>query len=87
MFRKNSYFRILILNISNMTKKTVILLSVLMLSLASFAQTANLGEWWNDLSVFQVNKVAPRTNVIPYSDEDGVNRLAYSEFLLCQHSC
>ena len=62
-----------------MTKKTVILLSVLMLSLASFAQTANLGEWWNDLSVFQVNKVAPRTNVIPYSDEDGVNRLAYSE--------
>lgn len=62
-----------------MTKKTVILLSVLMLSFASFAQTANLGEWWNDLSVFQVNKVAPRTNVIPYSDEDGVNRLAYSE--------
>lgn len=37
----------------------------------------NIGEWWNDVAVFQVNKMQPRTNVIPYSDENGIETLDY----------
>ena len=36
-----------------------------MLSLFAKAQDVQIGEWWNDLSVFQVNKMPPRVSVIP----------------------
>ena len=36
-------------------------------------------DWWNDVSVCEVNKVAPRTNVIPYQDEAGINKLDYRQ--------
>ncbi|MGN0033369.1 MAG: glycoside hydrolase family 2 TIM barrel-domain containing protein [Candidatus Limimorpha sp.] len=62
-----------------MSKKIVILLSVMVLSMALSAQQTDVGEWWNDLSVSHVNKVPPRANVIPYSDENGVDRLSYRE--------
>lgn len=38
-----------------------------------------IGEWWNDVSVCQVNKLAPRVNVIPYSDENGIENLEYQK--------
>lgn len=53
------------------------LLSVMLLSLTLNAQKTRIGQWWNDLSVYQFNKMPPRTNVIPYSDENGVENLEY----------
>lgn len=38
-----------------------------------------IGEWWNDVSVCQVNKLEPRVNVIPYSDENGIDGLEYQK--------
>jgi len=68
-----------------MKKRFVILLSVTLLSLLSHAWNVEIKDWWNDLSVYQVNKMAPRTNVIPYSDENGIDELQYhnSEFYRC----
>ena len=57
--------------------RTVILFVAIALSFNANAQ--DLGDWWNDVSVCQVNKVAPRTNVIPYEDENGINDLKYME--------
>ena len=53
-----------------MKKKFSILLSIILLSLFAKAQKVEIKDWWNDLKVFQVNKVAPRTNVIPSPVED-----------------
>ena len=41
-------------------------LSLIFIQLATllFAQTTEIGEWWNDLSVYQVNKMPPRADVI-----------------------
>ena len=58
-----SFFNFKIINL--MTKRLSILLSIILLSLFSKAQNVEIGDWWNDLSVFQVNKMPPRTNVIP----------------------
>ena len=60
-----------------MKTRFVTLLSVMMLSLTINAQKQTIGQWWNDLSVYQVNKMPPRTNVIPYSDAKGVDNLEY----------
>lgn len=46
-------------------KRLAILLSITLLSLFAKAQDTEIKDWWNDLSVFQVNKMPPRTNVIP----------------------
>ncbi len=48
-----------------MKRKLSILLSIILLSLVAEAQKVEVKDWWNDLSVFQVNKMPPRTNVIP----------------------
>ena len=48
-----------------MIRKVSILLSVILLSIFLQAQDVEVKDWWNDLSVFQVNKMPPRTNVIP----------------------
>ena len=48
-----------------MMKRLAILLSITLLSLFAKAQDTEIKDWWNDLSVFQVNKMPPRTNVIP----------------------
>ena len=52
-------------NINLMTKRLSILLSIILLSLFAKAQEVEIKDWWNDLSVFQVNKMPPRTKVIP----------------------
>lgn len=41
-------------------------LSLIFIQLATllFAQTTEIGEWWNDLGVYQVNKMPPRADVI-----------------------
>ena len=57
--------------------KSIILLVVLVLTLNVKAQ--EIGEWWNDVTVCSVNKVAPRTNVIPYQDEEGIKNLDYRQ--------
>ena len=66
-------------------KKICILLNFMLLSIAIIAQNIEIKDWWNDLSVCQVNKMAPRTNVIPYSNEKGVSDLAYrnSDYYRC----
>ena len=55
--------------------KSIILLVVMALCYNVKAQ--EIADWWNDVSVCQVNKLAPRTNVIPYQDEGGINNLDY----------
>ena len=54
-------------------------MTIILLSLFAKAQNVEIRDWWNDLSVFQVNKMPPRTNVIPYSNDKGVDDLAYQE--------
>ena len=68
-----------------MKNKFAILLSVILLSLTMKAQKVEIKDWWNDLSVYQVNKIAPRTNVIPYSNDKDIDELAYSnsDFYRC----
>ena len=68
-----------------MKTRFAILLSVILLSLNAYSQKGEIKDWWNDLSVCQVNKVAPRTNVIPYSNEKDIADLAYmnSEYYKC----
>lgn len=34
---------------------------------------------WNDLEQYSVNKPLPHTNIIPYSDESGIETLAYQQ--------
>ena len=57
--------------------RSIILFIVMTLIMNVNAQ--EIADWWNDVSVYQVNKVAPRTNVIPYQDENGINNLEYRE--------
>ena len=57
--------------------KSIILFVVMALCFNVKAQ--EIADWWNDVSVFQVNKVAPRANVIPYQDENGINNLEYRQ--------
>lgn len=59
------------------------LLYVMLLTLTMHAQKSEIGQWWNDLSVYQVNKMPPRTNVIPYSDEKGIDNLDYANSNYC----
>ncbi len=47
-----------------MKKFHYILLSVMLLSFCAKAQNVDVQDWWNDLSVYQVNKMPPRTEVI-----------------------
>lgn len=86
-FGKNVYFcNLYLVKIDcNMKKRFVILLGITVLSLFSKAQDIEIKDWWNDLSVYQVNKIPPRANVIPYSDEKGIDGLQYqdSEFYRC----
>lgn len=60
-----------------MKRKSIILFIVMTLLLNVRAQ--EISDWWNDVSVCQVNKVSPRTNVIPYEDENGIKELLYRE--------
>ncbi len=53
-----------------MKRKVSILLSIMLLSLFAKAQNIEIKDWWNDLTVFQVNKMPPRVNVIPSPEED-----------------
>ena len=53
-----------------MKKSLSILLTIILLSLFAKAQNVEIRDWWNDLSVFQVNKMPPRTNVIPTPVDD-----------------
>ena len=52
-----------------MKRRVYILLSIILLSLFAKAQDIEIKDWWNDLTVYQVNKMPPRTNVMP-CDED-----------------
>lgn len=57
--------------------RSIILLVVMALTMNVKAQ--EIADWWNDVSVCEVNKVAPRTNVIPYQDEEGIKNLEYRQ--------
>ena len=60
-----------------MKTKAIILFIVTTLVMNVGAQ--EIADWWNDVSVCSVNKVAPRTNVIPYQDEKGIDNLGYRQ--------
>ena len=60
-----------------MKTKSIILFIIMALVMNISAQ--EIADWWNDVAVFAVNKVAPRTNVIPYQDENGINNLEYRQ--------
>ena len=68
-----------------MKNRFYILLSITLLSLFATAQKVEIKDWWNDLSVYEVNKLPPRTNVIPYSNEKDTDDLLYtnSEYYRC----
>ena len=46
--------------------KTRFLLSLIFMQLSAllFAQDVEVGEWWNDLDVYQINKMPPRADVV-----------------------
>ena len=46
-----------------MKRRFCILLSVILLSLFAKAQDVEVKDWWNDLGVYQVNKMPPRADV------------------------
>ena len=48
---------------NRMNRKFCILLGVILLSLFVKAQNVEVKDWWNDLSVYQVNKMPPRADV------------------------
>ena len=52
-----------------MKRRVYILLSIILLSFFAKAQNVEIKDWWNDLTVYQVNKMPSRTNVMP-CDED-----------------
>lgn len=58
-----------------MKRKLSILLSFILLSLFAIAQDIEIKDWWNDLTVYQVNKMPPRVNVMPCPEEDYVRSL------------
>ncbi len=60
-----------------MKTKSIILFIIMALAMNVKAQ--DIAEWWNDVSVCSVNKVVPRTNVIPYQDENGIANLEYRQ--------
>ena len=64
-----------------MKKIFALLLIFIQLSVSLFAQNDEIGEWWNDLEVYQVNKVPPRANVMSGSFEvlNGDWKFAYCE--------
>lgn len=62
-----------------MWNKFFILLTIIVLQTNIKVSSQEVGAWWNDLKVYQVNKVAPRVNVIPYSDESGIENLEYQK--------
>jgi len=62
-----------------MKNRLLILLSIIVLQVNINVVGQTVGSWWNDLDVCQVNKIAPRTNVIPYSDEAGIGNLDYQK--------
>lgn len=60
-----------------MKRKSVLLFIIMTLLINVKAQ--EIADWWNDVSVCAVNKVTPRTNVIPYQDENGISNLEYRQ--------
>ncbi len=59
--------------------KTRSIILFIIMTLAFNVNAQEIADWWNDVSVFAVNKVAPRTNVIPYQDEEGISNLEYRQ--------
>lgn len=60
-----------------MRVKSIVLLIIMALSINVKAQ--EIADWWNDVTVCEVNRVSPRTNVIPYEDEKGIYNLDYRQ--------
>ena len=64
-----------------MKRNFCILLSVILLSLFAKAQNVEVKDWWNDLRVYQVNKMPPRADVRSgdYKILNGDWKFAYCE--------
>ena len=71
-----------------MLKRVLTVTLSLLLCGASFAQigkkgksqpTAPVNEEWNDVEIFEQNKIYPRANVIPYGNENDIEKNRYAE--------
>lgn len=64
-----------------MSKRPLFLILCLVSFLPVFSQKNDnrIHNEWNDKSVYEIDKEAPRTNVTPYSDEDGIEKCKYQE--------
>ena len=64
-----------------MKRRIAISLSFMLLALVSYTQEVEVKDWWNDLSVCQVNKMPPRANVLSgnYEILNGDWKFAYCE--------
>lgn len=64
-----------------MKARLALLLIFIQLTMITFAQNAETAEWWNDLSVYQVNKMPPRVDVSGTNKRllNGDWRFAYCE--------
>ena len=59
-----------------MRRINITILAILMVGIVQAQSERNA---WSDVSVYEINRLYPRANVIPYSDEDGVEDLEYQE--------
>lgn len=59
--------------------------TIIVLSLLQSVVGQALPDAWSDLSVIEINKLYPRTNVVPYSNEKGINNLDFqgSDYYQC----
>lgn len=67
-----------------MQKRILLFLLALLPILSVNAQSKNKNQQvvtdeWNDVEVFEQNKLYPRTNVIPYANENAIESLKYAE--------
>ena len=62
----------------------VLTLIFIQLATLLFAQTTEIGEWWNDLEVFQVNKMRPRADVRTSYDQYNVILNGDWKFAYCE---
>ena len=68
-----------------MKKLFAISLIITLLSLCANSQDVKVGAWWNDLDVYQVNKMPPRADVVPTpTDEYSKSLNGYWKFAYCE---
>ena len=58
-------------------KKKFIVLILFIISVTAFSQSSDIWNAWSDVKVFEINKVYPRVNVVPYNNENEIDSLCF----------